>query len=113
MKYKFSGNINFPTEKWQEATKFYKEVMGMRDGNGGPSYTHLKSDNFHIYFEGDTSVPGPIFEFLVPDLEAAKQDLLAAGCTVMRWDGPGKSNYVRDPFGFTFNVFEDKSAFQE
>jgi hypothetical protein len=49
----------------------------------------------------------------VPDLEEAKQELLATGCTVMRWDGLGKSCYMRDPFGFTFNVFEDKGAFQE
>jgi catechol 2,3-dioxygenase-like lactoylglutathione lyase family enzyme len=113
MKYKLSGHVNFPTSQWEAATKFYKEVLGLEEGNGSSSYSHFISNNHHIYFDNNTSVPGPIFEFLVPDLDEAKQELLAAGCTVMRWDGLGKSCYLRDPFGFTFNVFEDKDAFQE
>jgi catechol 2,3-dioxygenase-like lactoylglutathione lyase family enzyme len=112
MKYKFSGNVNFPTAQGREATTFYKDVLGLQEGNSQPTYSHLKSDNFHIYFDGDTSVPGPIFEFLVPDLERAKEELLAAGCTVVRWDGLGKPCYLRDPFGFTFNVFEAKDTFK-
>jgi catechol 2,3-dioxygenase-like lactoylglutathione lyase family enzyme len=113
MKYKLSNHINFPTSQWQEATAFYRDVMGLQEGGNVSGHSHFVSNDIHIYFEGDTSVAGPIFEFLVPDLEGAKQELLAAGCTVMRWDGLGKSCYMRDPFGFTFNVFEDKSAFQE
>ena len=108
MKYKFSGNVNFPTEQWREAAAFYKDVIGLQEGNSTSSYSHLKSDNFHIYFDQDTSIPGPIFEFYVPDLETAREELVAKGCTVLRWDGPGKSNYVRDPFGFVFNLYEDK-----
>ncbi len=113
MKYKFSGHVNFPTTQWREATEFYKDVLGLQESSGQPGFSHFLSGNSHIYFDSDTSVPGPIFEFLVPDLEEAKKELLAAGCIAMRWDGLGKSCYLRDPFGFTFNVFEDKSAFQE
>ncbi len=111
MKYKLSNHINFPTANWQDAAKFDKAVLGLQEGDKVPGHSHFVSNNVHIYFEGDTSVPGPIFEFLVPDLELAKQELLAAGCSAMRWDGLGNSCYMRDPFGFTFNVFEDKFAF--
>jgi catechol 2,3-dioxygenase-like lactoylglutathione lyase family enzyme len=108
MKYKFSGNINFPTAQWKEATEFYKRVFGLSEGSGTDTYSHLESNSFHIYFDSDVSTPGPIFEFYVPDLEAAKQELLANGCSILRWDGHGKPNYVRDPFGFVFNVYEEK-----
>jgi catechol 2,3-dioxygenase-like lactoylglutathione lyase family enzyme len=113
MKYKLSNHINFPTAQWEEATTFYKDVMGLQEGGKVAGHSHFVSNNIHLYFEGDASVSGPIFEFLVPDLEEAKKELLAAGCIVVRWDGPGKSCYIRDPFGITFNVFEDKVAFQE
>ena len=106
MKYKFSGNVNFPTLRWKEATEFYKS-LGLEEGNSTDTYSHLKSDSFHIYFDSDTTTQGPVFEFYVPNLEAAKQDLLAKGCTIVRWDGPGKPNYIRDPFGFVFNLWED------
>jgi hypothetical protein len=112
MQYKFSGNVNFPTERWKEATEFYKTVFGLEEGNSTPTYSHLRSDGFHIYFDSDTSTPGPVFEFYVPDLEAAKNDLIANGCTIECWGGPGKPNYVRDPFGFVFNIFEDPASFQ-
>ena len=54
---------------------------------------------------------GPILEFLVPDVEAARQELVAAGCEVVRWEGRGGCCYLRDPFGLVFNLFEDPGAF--
>jgi len=108
MRYKFSGNVNFPTERWREATEFYRSVLGLEEGDGTSTYSHLKSENFHIYFDSDTSTPGPIFEFYVPDLEKAKDELLANGCSVVRWEGLGKPCYIRDPFGFVFNLWEEK-----
>src|SRR5437868_2890193 len=71
MQFKFSGNLNFPTSQWKEATEFYKRVFGLTEGNSSETYSHLKSDTFHIYFDSDTSTAGPIFEFYVPDLDAA------------------------------------------
>jgi hypothetical protein len=47
-------------------------------------------------------------EFLVPDVEVAKEELLQLGCEVVRWEGAGGPCYLRDPFGFMFNLYEEQ-----
>ncbi|MBI2845393.1 MAG: hypothetical protein HYX86_02480 [Chloroflexi bacterium] len=56
---------------------------------------------------------GPVFEFIVADLEEAKGELLAAGCQVVRWEGKGRPCYMRDPFGFTFNLYEEQETVKQ
>jgi hypothetical protein len=55
---------------------------------------------------------GPILEFLVPDLDAAKEELLAKGCQVVVWEGKGGRCYLRDSFSFFLNLYEDPQAFE-
>ena len=45
-----------------------------------------------------------VFEFLVPDIEAAKRQLMAAGCTVIEENTKIPRCYIRDPCGMIFNV---------
>jgi len=47
---------------------------------------------------------GPVFDFLVSDLQAAKAALLAAGCAVIEEDPALPRCYIRDPYGLTFNI---------
>ena len=47
---------------------------------------------------------GPVFEFLVADVQAAKRRLVAAGCTVLEEDASVPRCYVRDPYGVAFNI---------
>ena len=39
------------------------------------------------------------------------QELLEAGCQLIRWEGKGGCCYMQDPFGFMFNLFEEPGAF--
>jgi hypothetical protein len=55
---------------------------------------------------------GPILEFLVPDLDAAKEELLAKGCQVVVWEEKGGRCYLRDSFSFFLNLYEDPQAFE-
>ena len=58
---------------------------------------------FRLYVEkGDR--PGPVFDFIVPDMEAAKIRLLAAGCTIIEEDPSIPRCYIRDPLGLVFNI---------
>ena len=50
------------------------------------------------------SGPGPVFEFKVPDLDAAKRRLLAAGCRIVEEDPKVPRLYMCDPYGLTFNL---------
>jgi len=47
---------------------------------------------------------GPVFEFLVPDVEAAKRRLVDAGCLVVEEDAAIPRCYMRDPYGVVFNI---------
>ena len=49
---------------------------------------------------------GPITEFIVADLDKARNELMEKGCMVVTWEGNGKPCYMRDPFGFVFNLWE-------
>jgi len=47
-------------------------------------------------------------EYFVDDVEAARQYLESNGCKVIKWEGKGKDCYMRDPYGLTFNLWEEK-----
>ena len=42
-----------------------------------------------------------------PRCEEACRELEARGCQVVVWEGKGGDCYMRDPFGLTFNLWED------
>jgi predicted enzyme related to lactoylglutathione lyase len=58
---------------------------------------------FCLYVERGTG-HGPVFEFLVPDVHAAKARLTAAGCTVEEENASVPRCYIRDPYGVVFNI---------
>ena len=74
----------------------YQKLMGFETGA------------FCLYVEnGDRT--GPVFDFLVPDMKAAKNRLLAAGCTIVEEDPALPRCYIKDPFGLVFNIEETGS----
>lgn len=90
--------------------EFYQKVMGLevigREGNS----VELKAEQNRLFLDQGPLL-GPIMDFLVPDVEAAKEELLKAGCQIVRWEGKGGCCYLRDPFGFVFNLYEKPEAF--
>jgi len=44
----------------------------------------------------------------VADLDKARNELMEKGCMVVTWEGKGNPCYMRDPFGFVFNLWEVK-----
>ena len=105
MSYRFSDNINIETPNLEEAVQFYSEVLGLRLVEMGNDWAKFDTGKCNFYISRGRSL-GPITEYHVEDLEKAKEELLDHGCTVVRWEGKGKPNYVRDPFGFVFNLWE-------
>jgi catechol 2,3-dioxygenase-like lactoylglutathione lyase family enzyme len=111
MPYKFSRCFAMEHPQSEELIAFYHEKIGL---------TLVHSDSEQVEFDAapvrlfvDKSEKQTlIFELLVPDLEAARKDLVAKGCQIIRWEGKGKTCYVRDPFGFVFNVWEEPDAFE-
>lgn len=110
MSFKFSRCICLQSPDAEKALAFYRDVLKLPQVNATDEMPELKAENNRLFFDAG-ELRGPILEFIVPDLEKAKAELLAAGCTVIRWDGKGGCCYLQDPFGFWFNLWEDPEEF--
>lgn len=85
------------------ALKFYGEVLGLKVSQRYERCVGFETGGFQLFVEQGRA-PGPVFEFLVPDLEKAREELLAAGCKVVEEDPKVPRLYLRDPYGLTFNL---------
>ncbi len=86
-----------------EATQFYTSVLGFRITSKDENLAGFETGSFRLYVERGPR-HGPVFELLVPSVAEAKSRLLAAGCVVVEEDPAIPRCYIRDPFGFTFNI---------
>jgi catechol 2,3-dioxygenase-like lactoylglutathione lyase family enzyme len=98
-------DILIQTENLEAATAFYERVLGLKVFMREPAMTGLESGAFRLFL--DKAEPyGPVLEFKVDDLEAAKRELVAAGCRIENDDPSVPRCYIRDPFGLIFNIAE-------
>jgi predicted enzyme related to lactoylglutathione lyase len=105
-KFRSTRDVIIRTEKWAAATKFYKSVLGLEVAHKSKTMWGFETGEFRLYVEKGKA-HGPVFEYLVPDVEAAKKKLLAAGCTLIEEIPEMPRCYMRDPFGVVFNVGEE------
>jgi len=110
MPFKFSRCILLQTPKLEELVEFYNKVFGLQVADTSTHSIELATGSPRLFLDREPA-SGIVMEFLVPDLEKAKEEVLAAGCTILTWEGKGKPCYIRDPFGFTFNLYEEPEAF--
>jgi predicted enzyme related to lactoylglutathione lyase len=101
--FKVSRDIIIRTEKWSEALKFYGSVLGLPITERKETIAGFETGAFCLYVERGKE-HGPVFDFLVPDIQAAKRQLVAAGCTVIEENPKIPRCYIRDPFGLVFNI---------
>jgi catechol 2,3-dioxygenase-like lactoylglutathione lyase family enzyme len=93
------------TGNFTEAVRFYQAVLGLEIVHHGESLVGFEAGAFRLYVERGPA-HGPVFDFRVPDLNAAKRSLLSAGCTIQEEDPSVPRCYVRDPHGLVFNIEE-------
>jgi catechol 2,3-dioxygenase-like lactoylglutathione lyase family enzyme len=91
------------TEAWDKARHFYGSVLGLRVAHEGDALVGYDTGSFNLYIEKG-GAHGPVFEFLVPEVEPAKRVLLLAGCSVVEEDASVPRCYLRDPYGMVFNL---------
>jgi catechol 2,3-dioxygenase-like lactoylglutathione lyase family enzyme len=103
--FRSSRDVIIRTDKWREATTYYESVLGLPVVHRSETLMGFETGAFCLYVEQGEE-HGPVFEFLVPDIQAAKQRLLASGCTVQEEDDSISRCYIRDPYGVVFNVGE-------
>lgn len=108
--FKFSPNLALQTPEQNQAVEFYQKVFGLEVAGRENNSIALKAGNFWIWLDQGEFL-GPVFEFIVANLEAGKEKLLAAGCQVLRREGRKNPCYMRDPFRFVFSLWEEPGAF--
>jgi predicted enzyme related to lactoylglutathione lyase len=101
--FKSSRDVILRTEKWSDVVHFYGSVLGLPIACEDAKIIGFETGSFRLYVEKDKE-HGPVFEFLVPDLDAAKGKLLEAGCTIVEEDPSVPRCYIRDPYGLVFNI---------
>ena len=101
--FRASRDVIIRTEQFDAAARFYESVLGLKRFHDGESLAGFDTGPFRLYVEHGPK-HGPVFDFLVPDMQAAKSALLAAGCTVIEEDPAVPRCYIRDPYGLTFNI---------
>jgi catechol 2,3-dioxygenase-like lactoylglutathione lyase family enzyme len=100
---KSSRDVIIRTESLAEAEQFYGSILGFAVSSRDAGIIGFETGSFCLYVEKGPQ-HGPVFDFLVADVEATKGRLLAAGCTLVEEDRSVPRCYVRDPFGVTFNI---------
>lgn len=98
-----SRDVIIQTHAWDEATQFYELTLGLPVSYRSPDLVGFETGSFSLYVERG-SRRGPVFEFLVSDVQSTKHQLVAAGCTVEEEDPALPRCYLRDPFGLVFNI---------
>ncbi len=85
------------------AVRFYESTLGFPVAMREPGLVGFETGAFRLYVESGQD-HAPVFELLVRDVAAKKAELMAAGCTLIEEDPALPRCYLRDPFGFTFNL---------
>ena len=104
-----SRDVILRTEAWEEATTFYGAVLGLRVSHRSDTLMGFETGSFCLYVEKGEG-HGPVFDFLVSDVQATKHRLVAEGCVVVEEDASVPRCYLRDRFGLVFNLGRVASA---
>ena len=109
MEYRMSPNVAVRTTNPSKAVDFYSGVLGFPVRSHSSDVVDVAADPLNLFVIEDSEIQGPVLELFVDNLEQARDELVAEGCQVVRWRGKGQDCYVRDPFGVTFNLWEERS----
>ena len=99
----FGTDFIIQAEDPQAAAHFYVEKLGFKFTDDTPSMVSLHGKNINFFIERGPA-HGPVFEVFVGDVEAAKERLVKAGCTIVKDEPHVPRCYVRDPNGVTYNL---------
>ena len=96
-------DVLIQTASIDDAALFYQTRLGLKEFYRTGTMIGLEAGAFRLFL--DQGEPyGPVFEFLVEDLETAKRELVAAGCRIENDDPAVPRCYMRDPYGLIFNI---------
>jgi len=102
--YVATRDIILRTERFDEATRFYETVLGLRVTMRQDGMVGFEAGAIQLFVERGGPPHPPVFEMRVADVQAAKNELVSSGCVVVEENPHVPRCYMRDPFGFVFNL---------
>ena len=101
--FRSSRDVIVRTPSSAGAQDFYEKALGFTVTHETDSMLRVETGAIRLFVErGEPH--GPVFDFLVRDVQAAKRKLIAAGCVLVEEDPSVPRCYLRDPFGLVFNL---------
>jgi catechol 2,3-dioxygenase-like lactoylglutathione lyase family enzyme len=98
-----SRDVIIRTPDLRAAFAFYRDVLGLALTMSNDKMIGLETGAIQLFVESGEPLPA-VLDFLVPDIDATKTKLVAAGCTIIEENPSVPRCYVRDPFGLLFNL---------
>jgi catechol 2,3-dioxygenase-like lactoylglutathione lyase family enzyme len=99
----FGADILIQAPDLKRAVAFYTEKLGFAVTAETPTLITVHGQSINLFIEQGPAI-GPILEVFVDDVDAARKQLVDAGCTVIKDEPAFPRCYVRDPFGLTYNI---------
>jgi predicted enzyme related to lactoylglutathione lyase len=87
----------------EAAARFYTELLGCAEFMREPDMIGLEAGGVRLFLDRREPM-GPVLEFFVDDVEAAKSAVVAAGGAVLEENASIPRVYVRDRFGLIYNL---------
>jgi catechol 2,3-dioxygenase-like lactoylglutathione lyase family enzyme len=98
-----TSDVIFRARDLAEVKAHYAGTLGLPIVLDTESMVGFETGALTFYFErGEPD--GAVFEFTVDDVQHAKADLIADGCTLVEENPAVPRVYLRDPFGVVFNI---------
>ncbi|HTV54683.1 MAG TPA: VOC family protein [Terriglobia bacterium] len=85
------------------AAQFYGDQLGFEITDHNPKMIGLHGEHIHLFIE--PSPPwGPVLEVTVDGVERAKEQLVKAGCVIVKGEPDFPRCYIKDPYGLIYNL---------
>jgi catechol 2,3-dioxygenase-like lactoylglutathione lyase family enzyme len=104
-----SRDIIIRTDRWAEAMRFYEDVLAFKVVSRSKDMLGFDTGALRLFVERGAP-HGPVLDFLVADVAATRDRLVAAGCIVIEESPQLPRCYLRDPFGVVFNLGRSASS---
>jgi catechol 2,3-dioxygenase-like lactoylglutathione lyase family enzyme len=104
-KFASTRDVIIHTGKFEEAVRFYEQTLELPVTMRSDKLVGFETGSFQLFVDGRDSLrTGPVFEFAVADVQKAKQEFLAADCSLIAEDASVPRCYIKDPHGLVFNL---------
>ncbi len=102
---KTTNEVIFRADDLAAVKEYYAGTLGLPIVLEKEAMVGFDAGALNLYFErGEPN--GAVFEFIVDNLEGAKEELISAGCELVEENPAVPRIYLRDPFGLVYNIGE-------